>query len=363
MVVSGSAWHSEVLTLHDVDDVAPYAADWNRLAMRAKTPFLTFEWLTAWWEAFGPGRPAWLVLQGADGRLRAGVCFQGIPHGLAGAVNDHAGDWDVVAGDALDRVEMWRAIAGSGSRRLVLPQLGEWTESAGVACEVLRSNGYSVVRERGPLSPYLPLPATWDALLASVSGNLRWQLRNRKRALEERGEFVVRTSSTESALDGDLEEMFRVEASGWKARSRTAILSDSRTQTLYRRFARRAARQGWLRLHILEVGGEPVAANYSCVFANRAFLLKTGFDERYAEFSPGFVLLGEALRLSIDEGLTSYEFLGEADIYKTRWTDQIRPRVTVRAYRSTHPEGIYWSRLRPRLKRARDRVLPDRPAR
>jgi CelD/BcsL family acetyltransferase involved in cellulose biosynthesis len=185
-----------------------------------------------------------------------------------------------------------------------------------------------------------------------VSRNLRSQLGRRRRALEREGRLRFRTSTGGGEeLERDLAAFLRVEGSGWKSGSGTAIRSDSRTERLYTDFARAAAAAGWLRLQLLELDGVPVAADLNCRFAGGTFLLKTGFDERYRQFSPGLVLRGEVLRAAIQEGAGFYDFLGGPDAYKLRWTAELRPRVAVRAYQGAwRPLATYQARLRPLLK-------------
>jgi CelD/BcsL family acetyltransferase involved in cellulose biosynthesis len=325
---------------------------WNLLAGAAGSPFLTAEWLAAWWSAFGVGRLTCLLLRDDRGSLRAGACCRRLAGGrLAAAANEHTGDWDVVAADDQARRALWRAVAGLGAGAVDLAAIRS-RASLDQAGQELRAAGYSTVEVTGVRSPYLELPGTWDALLAWVSRNLRSQLGNRRRALEREGRLRFRTTiGGEEELERDLDAFLRVESSGWKAGSGTAILSDPRTERLYTDFARAAAAAGWLRLHLLELDGVPVAADLNCVFAGGTFLVKTGFDERYARFSPGLLLRGEVLRAAIQEGSRFYDFLGGPDGYKLRWTTDLRPRTAIKAYRGAYrPLTVYQARLRPLLK-------------
>ena len=331
------------------------APEWNALAAAQRSPFLTVEWLTAWWESFGDGEPDVLTVR-EDGTLRAAAFLGRDGTRLTAPANDHSGDWDALAADEDARKGVWEQVARMGIPVLVLPAMHE-AAAERLAREVLQPAGYRVVAERGPESPYLELPASYDELLASKSGNFRSQLGRRRRGLEREGELVFRTTRGGQDLDRDLDAMFAVEAAGWKSSEGTAILSDSRTQGLYRSFAHAAAEHGWLRLHMLELDGQAIAADYSCVFAGGEFLLKTGFDEEWSRLSPGLVLRGEVLRQAIEEGLGFYDFLGGPDHYKLRWTDELRTRVTLRAFRGARGLGgyVYRSRIRPALKAVRDR--------
>jgi CelD/BcsL family acetyltransferase involved in cellulose biosynthesis len=328
------------------------AEGWNVLAGSAGSPFLTVEWLTAWWRAFGSGRFTCLALRDGRGALRAGACCRRLAGGrLAAAANAHTGDWDVVAADPQARRALWQALAGLGAGAVHLPGIRS-RASLDEADQELRASGYSTVRAAGIRSPYLELPASWEELLASVSRNHRSQLRRQRRGLEREGRLVFRTTvGGDEELERDLAAFFRVESSGWKSGAGTAILSDPRTERLYSDFAKAAAAAGWLRLHLLELDGVPVAADLSCAFAGGVFLIKTGFDERYRRLSPGLVLRGEALRSAVQEGARFYDFLGGPDGYKLRWTTELRPRAAVRAYRGARrPLVLYHARLRPALK-------------
>jgi CelD/BcsL family acetyltransferase involved in cellulose biosynthesis len=173
----------------------------------------------------------------------------------------------------------------------------------------------------------------------------------RQRALEREGTLAFRTVSEPAEIDEELEAFLELEASGWKGRAGTAILSHPRTNRFYRQFAQVAASRGWLRLHSLEFDGELIAGDYGCSFADTGFLIKTAFSEAHERFSPGLVLRARVLQAAIEEGLSSYDFLGGPDRYKLSWASELRPRVRIMAYRGVAlPRYAYRSRLHPVLR-------------
>jgi len=347
------------VTARIASELGDLGGEWNRLAQASSTPFLTTEWLDSWWSAFGSGKPAWMLLCADDGSLRAGALLQNGRGGtLASAANVHTGDWDAVCRDEDARVELWDSLAGLRPGRIRLEVMPEHTGGADSAAAALETAGYRLVRVPGPASPFLALPPDWDDLLAGVSKGLRSQLGRKRRALEREGTLTFRSERADRAANEDLEALFSLEAAGWKGRAGTAILSDSRTERLYRDFAAAAARQGWFRLHSLELDGELIAADYGCAFAGGGFLIKTTFDEALARFSPGLVLRGEVLRACIEEGLRFYDFLGGPDEYKRRWAPDLRPRVAIWAYRGAALPGyVYRARLRPIVRVAAGPIL------
>lgn len=346
-------------TPFELREIAPA---WNELASAGGSPFLTVEWLVPWWNAFGSGTFTCLVLRDGIGGLRAGICCRREPGGrLSGTANVHSSDWDGLAADEDARGALWSEVAALGADTVNLPAVRN-PLSLEAAQHALRSAGYSVAATPWISSPFMTLPASWDELMGRVSRNLRRQFGRLQRALQREGRLGFRTTSEGERLEPDLHAFFDVEASGWKSRSGTAILSDPRTTSLYTSFARGLAQIGSLRIHLLELDGRVIAGDLGCSFAGGSFLIKTGFDERFARLSPGLVLRGEVLRASIEEGSRYYDFLGGPDWYKLRWGAQLRPRVTVRGFRGwRRPLALYHARLRPPLRAAVLRARELRP--
>src|SRR5206468_8833130 len=84
-------------------------------------------------------------------------------------------------------------------------------------------------------------------------------------------------------------------------------------------------------------GGQPVAMQLAVESGGRFWLLKIGYDERFARCSPGTLLTIEMLRYAASRRLRSYEFLGTVEPWTLMWTRFIRPCVSLLAYPATPP--------------------------
>lgn len=348
-----SKWGSPAI-LSSFVELEMIATEWNDLAMSVGNPFLSTDWLTSWWAAFGMGTPLVIVLKDDRGRLAGGAFCYRTRFRIEAPANRGSmhGHWDVLARSDAARREVWQILARLAPGRLRLSGLIEDTPEVQIARETLADEGFEVFRRGGSPCPYLVLPDSWESLLASVSYNLRSQVRRRERALERMGDLRFRTVIDGAEMPAALDDLFRVEGSGWKAREGTAILNNPAAEALYRSFAARASVRGWLRLYLLELDGDPIAADFGCAFGRTGLLIKTGFDERHGRLSPGLVLRAMVLRASIEEGLEAYDFLAGAQSYKLRWGAEVRRRVTLQAYRGTRtvPERFYERRIRPLAK-------------
>lgn len=328
--------------------------EWDALAARDATPFVLREWLTAWCEAFDVEEVVVATVREPDGGLAAAAVMCERRGGLGSSTNEQTGDWDAVTVDDAARRMLWEGIAGLRHRGLRLAWLRGDSRATAITGSALESAGYRILVRPQVASPYLTLPATFEEVLASRSSNLRQQWRRRRRALARKGDLRLRVTTGGDELERDLHTFLALEASGWKGREATAIKSEPRTLRLYRTFARGAAARGVLRLYLLELDGRAIAADLGCVAGGIGFLVKTGFDEADARHAPGLVLRGEVLRASIEEGLAGYDFLGGPDPYKLRWTDDLRPRVELHAYRGVAGVAFstYQRAIRPILARA-----------
>ena len=350
-----TARRTETLT-----ELGPLAGEWNRLALAAGTPFMAAEWLEAWSEAFGHGESSWTVLRDEDGSIRAGAyCRHAGFRRLLSTTNEHGHDWEILACDDTARAELCAALIDrEDTSRVAFEGMIAGGPSARAVVDELERAGYRILAAEEPCSPWLELPGGWEELIQSVSGSLRSQIGRRRRMLEREGQLTFRVAGKPATLERDLATFLELEASGWKGRDGTAIASQPAIERLYREFAAGAAERGWLRLYLLELDGVAIAADYGCAFAGTGIFMKTGFDEAYSRFSPGLVLRADVLRSSIEENLSAYDFLGQPDTYKTRWTSARRPRLRVWAYRKEAAAGyLYRKRVRPALKSARGRML------
>jgi CelD/BcsL family acetyltransferase involved in cellulose biosynthesis len=124
----------------------------------------------------------------------------------------------------------------------------------------------------------------------------------------------------------------RVEAASWKGREGSAMLTNPRLSGFFLQLAARLARQGQLRVCFLRLNGEAIAMQIAAVHGGRWWVLKIGYDERWAEHSPGIQLMWDVLREAFERGLTSFEMLGSAEPWLTIWTREQRTYRTLAFY-------------------------------
>jgi hypothetical protein len=98
-----------------------------------------------------------------------------------------------------------------------------------------------------------------------------------------------------------LESFLALEGRGWKGRRRTAMITDRFRAAFAREAVTNLAETDNVRIHALTLDGKPIAIMVVFVVGGEAFTWKTAFDETFAEFSPGKLLVWRLTEQHLDD--------------------------------------------------------------
>jgi hypothetical protein len=113
---------------------------------------------------------------------------------------------------------------------------------------------------------------------------------------------------------------------------------------------RSAANNNLLRLGIMKIDEEAVAAQFWIVCDKHAFIYKLAYDQAYKEYSPGSLLTMEMMRYVIDvDNVVEIDFLTGDDTYKQDWMDNRRERWKITAFNPHSIKGLF-SSIKPLMK-------------
>jgi CelD/BcsL family acetyltransferase involved in cellulose biosynthesis len=170
-------------------------------------------------------------------------------------------------------------------------------------------------------SPVLPIAGrSFEGFLASRSRNLRSQIYRGERKLARDFKLRYRLTSDPQQLEHDLQTLMRLHAARWGDGSSRAFAGHR--GAFHVDFARQALANGWLRLWIMELDHQPVAAWYGFRFSGLESYYQAGRDPAFAAYKVGFILLCHTIRCAFDDGLREYRFgLGD-EPYKGRFAER-----------------------------------------
>lgn len=308
--------------------------EWNRLPGARQSPLFRHEWFLSSAEAFHDEKSLRVITIRENGRLR-GVA----PLVLAKRYGIHrlellgASFLHEPSGLLYDNEDSLMELYGVISQ---LPHATILQRLAGSSTDQItkKSQGHGKLLKLSATSaPYIELKSTWEHYVSTLSSRRRYDLRRARAKLEDAGKVSVEfISPSEAELEGYMQDAIRIESSGWKGRAGSALRFNGPLLRFMRAYTQRTAQLGILQLCYLKSNNEAIAMQIGIQYAERYWVLKIGYDERWAYCSPGMQLTMEAVKHAFNKGLKTYEFLGADESWLRMWTHLSHPCSTLLYY-------------------------------
>ena len=342
------------------------AGEWREFfrGIGCQNACLSVDWMEPWWRQWGScHRLLVITLRNREGRLLAvapfyirrsrlgalgprALCFlgnqwvasdhlnilvdpeyeQGAIEAIVCVVKEHHAEWDYIE------------LGSIGEDSPLLTNLRQQFKNLGMKEQVLRSI----------ICPYLPLPASFDAYLVSVSKNLRYNYRRRRRALERDAEIEFVVLQSEAELKVRFDEFVQLHRLRFKERRKYSSFLTRRMQEFFSEAFPRLAADGLVRLFLLQVNGKAVAGLFGFSTGKRFAFYQCGMDPALSRLSIGLVMMGCSIEEAIRTGHEEFDFLRGQEAYKFQWTNKSRRVVTIALFdnrlRSQLAQPYVWAR-------------------
>jgi CelD/BcsL family acetyltransferase involved in cellulose biosynthesis len=343
---------------------------WNAL-LRTSTadgPFLTWEWLHAWWTHLGTGSLSLIAVREGD-ELLAIAPFHVASHvvrwfsGLQLLGTGHAGSdyLDLIVREGRE-AEAIRAIAGFLKAQGMTARFDHLPEASSCArlAEQLAADGWTASATPDGVCPLIPLAGhNWDSFLATLGSAHRANVRRRLRGIEQQFEARFELVTSEAARAQALDALARFHQRRFKEHGGSSAFFTPAVRAFQHDASRRALDRGWLRMYVLRLNEEIAAVMYGFLYNRQFYFYQHGFDDRYARHSIGLVLMALTVRAAIDEGADTFDLLWGTEGYKSLWAREARTLRRIHLF-PPHAAGRIHRRAveaRRRLGRLARRVL------
>lgn len=326
---------AEVLTR--IEDVRGIAVDWDELAKQSGSPLMGGDWFVACAETLCAESDLRVVVVQREGTLCAVAPLV--------VVRRDGVEWLEVLGvsalyepsDLLyDNAESLHHLL-SWIVRLRMPMALDRMPAGSILeatlRDVARYRGVVFSRTTAPAA-YVSTKGTWESYFQSLSSQRRYDYQRKRKRTERSGRVRIRIERPEMrpSVPVMLEEVFRVEGAGWKGRSGSALLANEQVRKFMARYSEMACDRGTLRLCFLDVEGQPIATILGIEYAKRFWVLKIGYDEKWARCSPGIQVTMETIRYAFEQGLEAYEFLGSEEPWQSMWPRERHELISLVLY-------------------------------
>ncbi|WP_076744475.1 GNAT family N-acetyltransferase [Sphingomonas jeddahensis] len=336
----------------DADAAATWRDAWCRLAAEAGTanPFYAPDGVAAGMLLPEAQRPRLLLVWDADTLIGLLPIAAQRRRGVAISVEN----WDQrlrALGEPLvlpgREPEFWRAALDCAGRLpgwwLRLSALDPHSPATRALVALLRASGRPCYETRAYERAVLLHGLTSEQHAAQhIRGKVLKEHRRLRARLADRGELRFERLSGDATVAPWIDDLFRLEETGWKGREGVAASADAGTEACFRRMIESAHAAGDLDFHRMTVGGQVIAMLANLERGGEAFQLKIAYDEEWASFSPGVLIEMAYLTYALDKrGLARVDSCARAG---HPMIDRIWPERR-RIVSLIVPHATPWSRL------------------
>jgi peptidoglycan/xylan/chitin deacetylase (PgdA/CDA1 family)/CelD/BcsL family acetyltransferase involved in cellulose biosynthesis len=337
--------------------------------------FLSWEWASAWWSAYGkPGALRILTASDDDGVIR-GIA----PMYLERARRyGQAVDTLRFVGDGSNDSDYLDFLIARGFERSVLEAFrAHWSGE-------LKRGTALVLREMPRTSPNLPelaglasgllwkesetpcgtvaLPETWDAYLGMLKPRFRTKVRSVLRNLEGREEVAFGFAQSQEEVEALLPVLFDLHTRRWNQDGKPGVFGWREKREFYHAVSALLFERGWLRFSWLKWKDRVIACQYGFVHGPVYYQLQEGYEPASEHYNAGAGLRAWTIREFLAQGVREYDFMGGVGRHKTDWGASVKQSANVVAARPTLANTIFargpeWEE---RAKEAIKRVVPER---
>jgi hypothetical protein len=199
----------------------------------------------------------------------------------------------------------------------------------------LRAVGYRTSRFFAFGNWYQPVPAGgFVAYWLQRPSALRNSTDRGKRRLSKAGDWTIDIVAQPGAeLEAALAAYQAVYAQSWK--------QPEPCLEFIPELVKLAAERGWLRLGVLRLNGEPLAAQLWLTCGGKANIYKLAYVKGVEKLSAGSVLTQALMQHAMDvDRVTEVDYLSGDDAYKADWMAQRRERVGLEAFDMRRAAGL-----------------------
>jgi CelD/BcsL family acetyltransferase involved in cellulose biosynthesis len=310
---------------------------WNELLGASATagPFLTWEWMYAWWTNLRERSRLTLFVVRQGGQLvaiaplrvtrRPLTWFSSLEFLGTGAAGSDYLDLIVRRGFEAVAVEALAGSIDSLGLTLRLSHLPPGSLASRLARQ-LEHGGWTSRETEAGVCPFIRLAGhTWESYLASLGSSHRANVRRRSRAVarafDVRFELVARAADRRDVLSA----LAAFHDRRWSGDRRSTTFATPGLHAFHQDATQRALDAGYLRLYGLRLDGQLAGAMYAIAYDHRFYFYQHGVDQRYREYSLGLFLMSLTIRAAIEEGAVEFDLLYGVEPYKRLWTADTRP--------------------------------------
>ena len=334
--------NSEWKIIHSLPQLEEFREEWERILEESGSDsiFLTYQWIFSWLRTFGLNGEIMILRGRGEGWEGIFPLFvRKIPF-VAGVIREIACCGDpysdqcnfIISGDRKRALKAFLKYLTEINSRWDLIRLKEIPADSAVGKNLpalLRRSAFTFRCRGCDVSPYIPLPRSWETYFQSLSRSFRKKIRKYFRQLEKYGEYELK----EIPLGPDLwRSMEKISRRSPKFKTGITMAERPRALAFLKELLPRLQAQGWVKYSLLTVSGRPISYDLAFRYQGTIWSYKAAFDEKYSAASPGHLQLALLIEDAIRAGYREFNLLRGGEAYKYNWTDKKRAQLEIHIY-------------------------------
>jgi CelD/BcsL family acetyltransferase involved in cellulose biosynthesis len=204
--------------------------------------------------------------------------------------------------------------------------------------------GFDVLIKEALPYPYVDINKSWDEYWSQRKSKFKKNLRRSYRLIEDLGDVDVSVNIYDHAhidrLYEDYNRVVELSMRSWKAKCGTALGSSNQLKNFYRATVDTFSKNWKIEISFLEHKKIPIAGTLGIVYKNVWYVFLTFYDEKYAKFSPGGVLIHSVFKKMFSKGISRAELLKGFFPIKVPWYTGVHNKVHIMVFKKTFRSAI-----------------------
>ena len=337
-----------------VSDFFDLEADWRRLydSSYNNNIFLSWDWISSWWQHFGFNKEPLVVLVANNGNLvgiapfyRHRLKIMGVPINTVCLMGDGevcSENLDILSSSGIEKEVCCSVFS------FLINTINDWDL---LLLDDIASDSYLLLAGRSyandhglrsksyrtTTNPFFKITQPWDdyfqALGKKTKKNFRWGMNQLGKLGETR--FIRFLNNCHMPLEQALSEMMRLHEACWNDRGRPGVFQRKPFRQFHKMISKKFFETRRLALFFFYCGDIPIAAEYGFIYRNKFYSYQAGYDPAYKKFGIGNIMQILTLEYFFKKGYQEFDFLRGELAYKDKYADQIRHNARLFMSRGT----------------------------
>lgn len=321
--------------------------DWTNLCAQTNcAPFLSFEWIAAWYEKLGSEREIYLLKAFENAELIGilPLCLQtkkvcGFEFRRLGFLGEEIGGADYLdlIAENENKAEIWSKVFKflrdeKDFDSINLENLSEDSATNSILenlCKVDKSFRFKSINSSA--CPQINLETGWENVLSQSKrkDNFKRRLKN----LEKVNGFEFRSITDKNEISEAFERFAFLHEKRWEKDGGSEATGLPQLLDFHRVVVENLAEKNLIRFDEIWAAGKCRASIYGLDNGEVFYYYNAGYDLNWANYSVGMVLLGLSIKTAISRGNKVYDFLRGEETYKFDWSNAQENLVTIKLNR------------------------------